>query len=71
MTQAIKKGIYQHFKGQKYEVLDVATHSETGEQYVVYKALYGDFGTWIRPLEMFTEIIERDGEIKKRFSYVK
>ncbi len=71
MTQAIKKGIYQHFKGQKYEVLDVATHSETGEQYVVYKAMYGDFGTWIRPLEMFTEIIERDGEIKKRFSYVK
>lgn len=64
----IEKGIYQHFKGQKYEVLDIATHSETGEQYVVYKALYGDFGTWIRPLEMFTETIERDGKEFKRFA---
>lgn len=66
----IKKGIYQHFKGQKYEVLDVATHSETGEQYVVYKALYGDFGTWIRPLEMFTETIERDGKTFLRFAFI-
>ncbi len=64
----IKKGIYQHFKGQKYEVLDVATHSETGEQYVVYKALYGDYGTWIRPLEMFNETIEREGKSIKRFT---
>ncbi len=70
MTNKIEKGIYQHFKGQKYEVLGVATHSETGEQYVVYKALYGDFGTWVRPLEMFTEIIERNGEIISRFVYI-
>ncbi|MRX27562.1 DUF1653 domain-containing protein [Kangiella sp. HZ709] len=71
MTNKIKKGIYQHFKGQKYEVLDVATHSETGEQYVVYKALYGDFGTWIRPLDMFTETIERNEEFMSRFKFVK
>ena len=67
MTDVVKKGIYQHFKGQKYEVLDVATHSETLEQYVVYKALYGEFGTWIRPLEMFVETIEREGKIIERF----
>ncbi len=71
MTNTIKKGIYQHFKGQKYEVLDLATHSETGEQYVVYKALYGDFGTWIRPLDMFTETIERDEKEIKRFEFIK
>ncbi|NVJ66183.1 MAG: DUF1653 domain-containing protein [Gammaproteobacteria bacterium] len=71
MTNTIQKGVYQHFKGQKYEILDVATHSETGEQYVVYKALYGDFGTWIRPLEMFTETIERDGKVIRRFEYLK
>lgn len=64
----IKKGTYQHFKGQKYEVLEVATHSETGGKYVVYKALYGDFGVWIRPLDMFTETIERDGETINRFT---
>lgn len=63
----IEKGIYQHFKGQKYEVLDVATHSETGEKYVVYKALYGDFGVWIRPLGMFCETVESEGESVKRF----
>lgn len=66
----IRTGIYQHFKGQKYEVLDVATHSETGEQYVVYKALYGDFGTWIRPLKMFTETIEKDGKVFLRFAFI-
>lgn len=67
----IEKGIYKHFKGNLYEVLDVAKHSETQELYVVYKALYGDYGTWIRPLEMFDETIERDGKSIKRFSKVK
>lgn len=64
----IEKGIYKHFKGNLYEVLEVATHSETGELYVVYKALYGDYGIWVRPLEMFDETIERDGEILQRFT---
>ena len=66
----IKKGIYQHFKGKKYEVLDIATHTETREKYVVYKALYGDFGTWIRPLGMFDETLEREGRKLLRFKYV-
>lgn len=66
----IKKGIYKHFKGNQYEVLYVATHTETGEECVVYKALYGDYGIWIRPLEMFDETIERDGKFIKRFSYM-
>ena len=59
---SIKKGRYQHFKGNFYHVVDVAHHSETQEAYVVYKALYGDFGLWVRPLAMFEETIERDGK---------
>ena len=66
----LKKGKYQHFKGMMYEVIDVARHSETLDEYVVYRALYGDHGLWIRPLSMFIENIERDGEIYKRFQYV-
>ncbi len=66
----IKKGKYRHFKGAEYEVIDVAKHSETMEEFVVYKALYGEFSLWIRPSEMFTETIERDGKIIKRFSYI-
>ena len=66
----IKKGRYQHFKGNLYELVDVALHSETQEPHVVYRALYGDNGLWIRPLEMFDETIERDGKTIKRFQYV-
>ncbi len=69
MIKTVKKGIYQHFKGQKYEVLDVATHSETGELFVVYKALYGDYGIWIRPLDMFGEHVEINGNTVPRFNY--
>ena len=64
----IPRGIYRHFKGKYYELLELAKHSETGEQYVVYRALYGDRGVWIRPLTMFTETIERDGQTLQRFS---
>ncbi len=67
----LKKGIYQHFKGNQYEVLEIATHSESGEECVVYKALYGDYGVWIRPLKMFNETIERDNKKLKRFSFLK
>lgn len=60
-------GIYRHFKGNRYKVLAIATHSETLEKMVVYKALYGEGGIWVRPLEMFEEEIERDGKKIKRF----
>ena len=66
----IKIGKYRHFKGNEYEVIDVAKHSETQEDYVVYRALYGEKGLWIRPLAMFVETIERDGELKQRFEYI-
>ena len=66
----IKQGIYKHFKGNLYEVMDVARHSETREEYVVYRALYGDHSLWIRPLTMFYETIERDGKTFKRFEFV-
>lgn len=63
----IKKGIYQHYKGNKYEVLMTARHSETEEWMVVYKTLYGDFSTWVRPYDMFVESVEVDGEMVSRF----
>lgn len=66
----IKLGKYKHFKGGEYEVLRVAKHSETKEEFVVYKALYGEGEMWIRPLKMFTEEIERDGKKFLRFEYI-
>ncbi len=58
----LKKGIYQHYKGQLYQVLHVATHSESQEKLVVYQCLYGDYSIWVRPLEMFTESITLDDD---------
>ncbi len=58
----LKKGIYQHYKGQLYQVLHVATHSETQEKLVVYQCLYGDYSIWVIPLEMFTESITLDDD---------
>lgn len=66
----IKKGKYKHFKGNYYEVIDVAKNSETLEEYVVYRALYGEYGLWIRPLSMFTQLVEVDGKQVSRFEYV-
>ncbi|STY78869.1 Uncharacterized protein conserved in bacteria [Legionella wadsworthii] len=63
----IKKGIYRHYKGNLYEVIDVARHSESLEDMVLYRALYGDFELWVRPLKLFLENIEINGEVKKRF----
>jgi len=63
-------GTYRHYKGNLYEVVDVATHSETEERLVVYRALYGESGLWVRPLAMFTETVEVDGESVPRFASV-
>lgn len=68
--QNIQKGVYKHYKGNLYEVIDIARHSETLEQVVVYKALYGDYGLWVRPLAMFTENVVIDGITKPRFSLI-
>lgn len=71
---SLPKGIYIHFKGNKYEVVDVARHSETQEEMVVYKALYaGNYpegSLWVRPLKMFTEEVTRDGKTLPRFKYL-
>ncbi|KUJ84274.1 DUF1653 domain-containing protein [Microbulbifer flavimaris] len=66
-TNPCPRGIYRHYKGQLYEVLEVARHSESGEQLVVYRALYGDYGVWARPLSMFTETVEHNGVTEGRF----
>lgn len=63
----IKAGKYRHFKGNMYEVLFTATHSETMEELVVYRALYGERGLWVRPASMWTEHVERDGYSGPRF----
>ena len=68
--EEIKLGKYRHFKGNEYEVIAIAKHSETTENYVVYKALYGDGGIWVRPASMWNETIERDGATYKRFTYI-
>ena len=63
----LQKGIYQHYKGKQYEVVGVARHSETLEEVVVYRALYGEFGLWVRPIEMFLEYVEVTGTQRPRF----
>ena len=68
--ESIKHGLYRHFKGKEYEVLGVARHSETEEELVVYRALYGDFGLWVRPVSMWNETVERDGKTFRRFTYI-
>ncbi len=67
----LEKGLYLHYKGKIYEVIDIATHSETLERLVVYRCCYGDEANqqklWVRPFDMFTENIELNGEIVPRF----
>ena len=64
----IKPGRYRHFKGNEYEVIGIAKHSETTEEMVVYRALYGEHGLWVRPASMWNETVERDGRVCKRFT---
>lgn len=64
----VKPGRYRHYKGNMYEVLGVAKHSETEEAYVVYRALYGEQGLWIRPKHMFLELVQVDGREVPRFA---
>ena len=66
----LKKGKYRHFKGNEYELIDIARHSETIEPMVVYRALYGENGLWVRPASMWNEFIDRDGYQGPRFQYL-
>lgn len=66
----LEHGLYRHYKGNHYEVLGVAKHSENEEALVVYRALYGEGGLWVRPLAMFTESIPVEGGCIKRFEYL-
>jgi len=63
----LEPGVYEHYKGNRYEVLMVARHSETEEEFVVYRQLYGDGGVWVRPLAMFLESVEVGGRVVPRF----
>lgn len=66
----LKPGIYKHFKGNKYRLIGIAHHSETMEPMVIYQALYGEKGLWVRPATMWTEYIERDNYSGPRFQYI-
>lgn len=69
MSNNIKLGKYRHFKGKEYEVIGVAKHSETLEEMVVYRAMYGDHDLWVRPAEMFLEEVDKENYKGPRFKY--
>ena len=66
----MKKGIYEHYKGNRYQVVGIALHSETLEEMAVYKALYGEEKLWVRPVYMWDELVEKDGEKVPRFKFI-
>jgi hypothetical protein len=66
----IRVGRYRHYKGKEYEVLGCARHSETEEELVVYRALYGDYALWVRPKAMFLEEVMVDGQARPRFQFL-
>ena len=68
--EELKIGRYRHFKGSEYELIGTARHSETLEEMVVYRALYGEGGLWVRPAAMWRETVERDGVSHQRFTYI-
>ena len=67
---SIAVGKYRHYKGNDYEVIGVAKHSENESELVVYRPMYGERGLWVRPLSMFEETVEVDGQTVPRFSYI-
>ena len=69
-TENIRPGRYRHYKGNEYQVIGIARHSETEEQMVVYRQLYGDRSLWVRPLAMFLEEVLVDGRQVPRFEWV-
>lgn len=70
MNNIVIGGIYRHYKGNNYKLLAIAKHSETLEEMAVYQALYGEMGIWVRPLAMFNETIEKDGQLIRRFQLI-
>ena len=70
-TATIPLGVYRHYKGPEYKLLHLARHSETEEWLAVYQTLYGNFDYWVRPLSMFTEEVEFNGETVPRFRYLR
>lgn len=70
IEETIRPGRYRHFKGNEYQVIGVAKHSETLELMVVYRALYGEQGLWVRPASMWNEMVEREGKTFQRFTYI-
>lgn len=68
--EEVRRGVYQHYKGNRYEVLGTAKHSETLEPMVVYRALYGEHELWVRPQGMFAETVVYKGSIVSRFTYL-
>ena len=71
IEKTVPQGIYRHYKGSLYQVLHTAQHSETQEELVVYRCLYGEYGVWVRPLSMFSETIEVEGKQVPRFELTK
>ena len=71
MPHTLPRGLYRHYKGNLYELLLTARHSETEEPLAVYRALYGDYGVWVRPLAMFTESVATERGSMARFALVK
>ncbi|MBQ4876945.1 DUF1653 domain-containing protein [Pseudoalteromonas luteoviolacea] len=71
MPIELKKGIYRHYKGKEYQVLYIATHSESEEALVIYQTLYGNYDHWARPLSMFVEDVTIDGKTQPRFQFVR
>ncbi len=70
MSSSLKKGLYRHYKGQYYEVIELARHSETLEWLVFYRTLYGDYSHWVRPLSMFQETVTIDNKTLPRFEFI-